>query len=189
MRRFGTQGPVNSKDNYVVARSEELADFINVFPPRTGAIYCTLCTAADSDFLVSAVKPRFSKMPSGCSQENRQVVLIIDEFDGIPQGALNGFLRSLRRIYLTGVADYFPIQLNFEKYEDITPTDFYGSVCKEICKEIQRGFRERVDASISTTILSASLQLMVSSEQMKMECVRSSTPSIYIEFCRHSSHL
>ncbi len=28
MRRFGTQGPVNSKDNYVVARSEELADYI-----------------------------------------------------------------------------------------------------------------------------------------------------------------
>ena len=28
MRRFGTQGPVNSKDNYVVARREELSDFI-----------------------------------------------------------------------------------------------------------------------------------------------------------------
>lgn len=25
MRRFGTQGPVNSKDNYVVARREELS--------------------------------------------------------------------------------------------------------------------------------------------------------------------
>ena len=28
MRHFGTQGPVNPKDNYVVARSEELDDFI-----------------------------------------------------------------------------------------------------------------------------------------------------------------
>ena len=28
MRRFGTQGPVNSTDNYVVARREELSDFI-----------------------------------------------------------------------------------------------------------------------------------------------------------------
>ena len=32
----------------------------------------------------------------------RKVVLIIDEFDGIPQGAIKGFLRSLRRIYLSG---------------------------------------------------------------------------------------
>ena len=34
--------------------------------------------------------------------KNQKVVLIIDEFDGIPQGALKGFLRSLRRIYLSG---------------------------------------------------------------------------------------
>ena len=32
----------------------------------------------------------------------QKVVLIIDEFDAIPQGAVNGFLRSLRRIYLSG---------------------------------------------------------------------------------------
>ena len=32
----------------------------------------------------------------------QKVVLIIDEFDGIPQGAIKGFLRSLRRIYLSG---------------------------------------------------------------------------------------
>ena len=148
MRRFGTQGPVNSKDNYVVARSEELADFINRL------------------------------------EQGRYIVLFAPR-----QTGKTTFFQDALKILTDEVADYFPIQLNFEKYEDITPTDFYGSVCKEICKEIQRGFRERVDASISTTILSASLQLMVSSEQMKMECVRSSTPSIYIEFCRHSSHL
>ena len=34
--------------------------------------------------------------------KNQKVVLIIDEFDGIPQGAVKGFLRSLRRIYLSG---------------------------------------------------------------------------------------
>ena len=36
--------------------------------------------------------------------KNQKVVLIIDEFDGIPQGAVKGFLRSLRRIYLSGRA-------------------------------------------------------------------------------------
>ena len=34
--------------------------------------------------------------------KNQKVVLIIDEFDGIPQDAVKGFLRSLRRIYLSG---------------------------------------------------------------------------------------
>ena len=34
--------------------------------------------------------------------ENQRVVFIVDEFDGIPRTAINGFLRSLRRIYLTG---------------------------------------------------------------------------------------
>ena len=32
--------------------------------------------------------------------KNQKVVLLIDEFDAIPQAALKGFLRSLRRIYL-----------------------------------------------------------------------------------------
>ena len=36
--------------------------------------------------------------------KNQKVVLIIDEFGGIPQGAVKGFLRSLRRIYLSGRA-------------------------------------------------------------------------------------
>ena len=29
MRRFGTQGPVNRQEHYVVSRTEEIADFIN----------------------------------------------------------------------------------------------------------------------------------------------------------------
>ena len=28
MRRFGTQGPVNPQEHYVVSRSDEIADFI-----------------------------------------------------------------------------------------------------------------------------------------------------------------
>ncbi|MXV73937.1 ATP-binding protein, partial [Candidatus Poribacteria bacterium] len=28
MRRFGTQGPVNSQEHYVVSRPEEIADYI-----------------------------------------------------------------------------------------------------------------------------------------------------------------
>ena len=34
--------------------------------------------------------------------KNQKIVLIIDEFDAIPRDAVKGFLRSLRRIYLSG---------------------------------------------------------------------------------------
>ena len=55
MRRFGTQGPVNPKDNYVVARSEELADFIS----RVKEGRYIVLFAHDKQ-----AKPRFSKMLS-----------------------------------------------------------------------------------------------------------------------------
>lgn len=102
MRRFGTQGPVNPKDNYVVARREDLADFIN------------------------RVK------------QGRYIVL----FAPRQTGKTTFFQDALKTLAAEG-KDYFPIQLNFEEYEDIPPTDFYHSLCKEICKEIRKVFRER----------------------------------------------
>ena len=102
MRRFGTQGPVNPKDNYVVARNEELADFIN------------------------RVK------------QGRYIVL----FAPRQTGKTTFFQDALKALTAEG-KDYFPIQLNFEEYEDTTSTEFYHSLCKEICKEIQKVFRVR----------------------------------------------
>ena len=45
MRRFGTQGPVHPKKNYVVSRAAELADFI--MRVKEGALHCYLRAAAD----------------------------------------------------------------------------------------------------------------------------------------------
>ena len=38
----------------------------------------------------------------GSLLEEQRFVMIIDEFDGIPQDAIRGFLHSLRHIYLSG---------------------------------------------------------------------------------------
>ena len=38
---------------------------------------------------------------------------------------------------------YFPIQLNFEEYEDYTPTDFYGALSEDICEEVETVFQRR----------------------------------------------
>ena len=102
MRRFGTQGPVNPKDNYVVARGEELADFVN------------------------RVK------------QGRYIVLFAPR-----QTGKTTFFQDALKILMDEGEDYFPIQLNFEEYEYITPLEFYDSLCREICREIQKVFRAR----------------------------------------------
>ena len=184
MRTFGTQGPVNPHDNYIVTRSKETADFIErvksgkyivIFAPRqTGKTtffqraldilttqeqhYFPIQlnfeeaeddTAADfyrglyEDILeqIENVFEQRREVPSGPLADflennngitdhrsmrrffrqfakllsrdetqnptqppflNQRVVLLIDEFDGIPRNVLKGFLHSLRHIYVAG---------------------------------------------------------------------------------------
>ena len=163
MKTFGTYGPVNPEENYVVSRAEELADFIKrvklgryivIFAPRqTGKTtffqWALDALAADttetyfpielnfevyegytaSDFYASLYKRIYEEIkcvfqkrgivPSeALSQfledtkltdhvamleffqefatflEDEKLVLIIDEFDGIPHDAVSGFLRT-----------------------------------------------------------------------------------------------
>lgn len=169
MRTFGTYGPVNPEDNYVVSRAEELADFINrvklgryivIFAPRqTGKttffqwVLDALATDTKetyflielnfevyegypaSDFYASLYKRIYGEIarvfqergvvPSkdlsqflentkltdhiamleffqqfGAFLGDEKLVLIIDEFDGIPRDAVRGFLHALRNIYV-----------------------------------------------------------------------------------------
>ena len=177
MRTFGTQGPVNPHDNYIVARSKETADFIErikngkyivIFAPRqTGKTTFfqraldTLTTqeqhyfpiqlnfeeaeddtapdfysglyedileqienvfeqrresppTALADFLENnngitdhrSMRRFFRQFAKLLSQQTpsvtQRVVLLIDEFDGIPRDVLKGFLHSLRHIYVAG---------------------------------------------------------------------------------------
>ena len=176
MRRFGTQGPVNSQEHYVVSRSDEIADYIKrvedgkyvvLFAPRqTGKttffqdalaalvagsttvkqtmdyfpiqlnfdVYKNTSVADFYDNLYQDICEEIEKLfqrrdeilPDVLSQflENTELtnhhdlrrcfgclerilspqnfVLIIDEFDGIPQDALSDFLHTLRHIYISG---------------------------------------------------------------------------------------
>ena len=100
MRTFGTQGPVNPKENYVVSRTEEIADFIDRI--KKGK-YIVL----------------FAPRQTGKTTLFRSTM-----------GALTP-------------EDYFPMQLNFEAYVDLTLTAFYGYLLKDICREIARVFEKR----------------------------------------------
>lgn len=188
MRRFGTQGPVNPQEHYVVSRTEEIADYIKrveegkyivLFAPRQtgkttffqaaletltgGTMPNTIATHGESDtkfnyfpiqlnfdiyknldlvtfygHLYEQIREKietvFQKrgiVPSNVLRQfldeitltnhismlsffnrltnflesyydGQQVVLVIDEFDGIPQVALSDFLHTLRHIYISG---------------------------------------------------------------------------------------
>ena len=168
MRCFETRGPVYAEDNYVVARTDELSDFVNrlekgryivLFAPRqTGKTtffrHALDALAAEAYFPIQLdfqssnnlepsefyegiyedireeienVFQRRGGSPSEALKqlldntkltnhlsmrrffrrlsdvlENQKVVLIIDEFDGIPQRIVSDFLYTLRHIYLSG---------------------------------------------------------------------------------------
>ena len=168
MRCFETRGPVYPEDNYVIARTEKLSDFVNrlekgryivLFAPRQTGKTTFFRHALDRlpseayfpiqlDFQASnnlepsefyegiyddireEIENVFQKRGSSPSEalnqlldntkltnhlsmrrffrrlsdllENQKVVLIIDEFDGIPQTVVSDFLYTLRHIYLSG---------------------------------------------------------------------------------------
>lgn len=172
MRSFETRGPVYPEDNYSVARTDELSDFINrlekgryvvLFAPRQTGKTTFFHRAVETlptetyfpiriDFQASKnlepavfyqgvyedireeIEAVFQRRGSASSpaltefldntkitdhlsmrrffrrfanflehHHNKQkVVLIIDEFDGIPRAVLSDFLYSLRHIYLSG---------------------------------------------------------------------------------------
>jgi hypothetical protein len=172
MRSFEISGPVYPEDNYVVARTEELSDFVNrleegryvvLFAPRqTGkttffrlaldtlaadayfpiqldfqssnnlepsefyeSVYEDICEEIEKFFQSGAIRipegltqfldgteivnhrsmRRFFRRFSNLLEQHangQKVVLIIDEFDGIPRTVLSDFLYTLRHIYISG---------------------------------------------------------------------------------------
>ena len=197
MRTFGTYGPVNPEDNYVVSRSAELANFIArvklgryivIFAPRqTGkttffqwAIEALIDDEIDTffpielnfevydgysadDFYTSLyediseeVKDVFRKngyepyetlcqflkdasLTDHVSMlrffqelseflEDKHLVLIIDEFDGIPPDAVNGFLHAMRTIYVQRTMRKCPYSLGIVGVKSITQLNLNRSI-------------------------------------------------------------
>ena len=200
MRRFGTHGPVNPEQHYIVARTAELAEFIKrvkegryvvIFAPRqTGKttffqravaaltaddltyfpiqlnfeIYVDCSRSEFYDFLTKQIckeiehvfqrrgaelgealkhflnnaqitnhlsmieffeqMQRFLKDGSNW----QKVVLIIDEFDGIPTSALRGFLHAFRHTYITHTTLQCPYSLGIIGVKSITQLDYDRSV-------------------------------------------------------------
>ena len=102
MKTFGTQGPVHPAENYVVPRTEEVADFINRV------------------------------------REGKYIVL----FAPRQTGKTTFFQYALDALAAEELT-YFPIQLNFEIYEDYSLSAFYSDLAKRIRKQIESVFQKR----------------------------------------------
>ena len=96
MRRFGTHGPVNSNDHYVVSRESKLTDYVNRV------------------------------------QQGRYIVLFAPR-----QTGKTTFFKNALTVLTNKHEDYYPLQLNFEEYNDHTATAFYADIFEDIKAEIE----------------------------------------------------
>ena len=71
-------------------------------------------------------------------KEGRYIVLFAPR-----QTGKTTFFRFAVEILTTEDNSYFPIQLNFEPYKNLTSTDFYADLHKRIRREIERVFQKR----------------------------------------------
>ena len=74
----------------------------NVFHQRNSTPPAALTQFLENTKLTNAVATRRFFTQLGKLLAPQHVVLIIDEFDGIPQDAVQGFLHALRHIYVAG---------------------------------------------------------------------------------------
>lgn len=69
-----------------------------------------------------------SNSESQATSTLQRVVIVIDEFDGIPQTVVSDFLHSLRRIYLSGVDTRCPFSLGIVGVKSIAQLNYDRSI-------------------------------------------------------------
>ena len=78
-------------------------------------------------------------------KEGRYIVLFAPR-----QTGKTTFFRMAVDTLVTESSIYFPIQLNFETYKNLSSSDFYEALCKRIRKEIEQVLQKRGDTPSDT---------------------------------------
>jgi len=189
LHTFETRGPVNPSNNYVVPRTEEIADlvyrindgrYIVIFAPRqtgkTTFFRWTLDTLdktylpiqlnfevyqkispeefyhyfkedvqkeiensqlqndaelhrfLENTLITSHIEMMEFFEQLGSYLKNRRLVIIIDEFDGIPTSVVGDFLHALRRIYLSENPNRCPYSIGIVGVKSITQLNYDRSI-------------------------------------------------------------
>ena len=113
MRRFGTQGPVNPQEHYIVSRTEEISDFIERVEEGKYVVLFAPRQTGKTTFFQAALE-----------------TLAVGNAATAPAESASKFT-------------YFPIQLNFDVYKNTAVADFYANLYQDICEEIESLFQRR----------------------------------------------
>ena len=189
LRTFETRGPVDPNRNYVVPRTDEIADLVHrindgryivIFAPRqTGKTtffqwtldtldetylpiqlnfemyqdispeefyhclkkdiqteiencqlqnYAELHSFLKNTDITSHIEMREFFEQLGSYLKNQRLVIIIDEFDGIPTSVVGPFLHTLRRIYLSKTPNRCPYSVGIVGVRRITQLDYDSDI-------------------------------------------------------------
>ena len=116
MRRFGTQGPVNPQEHYVVSRTEEIADYIKrVEQGKYVVLFAPRQTGKTTFFQAALETLIVGTMPNTAATQAKSDPKF----------------------------DYLPIQLNFDVYKNTSVADFYDNLYQDFCEEIEKLFQRR----------------------------------------------
>ena len=116
MRRFGTQGPVNPKEHYVVARSDELTDYLKRVEDGKYVVLFAPRQTGKTTFFKTAI----------------EMLAFVSESDS-----------AIAQTDSTAKFSYLPIQLNFDIYKNTSIEVFYEHLYQDICDEIRNLFQRR----------------------------------------------
>ena len=118
MRRFGTQGPVNPQEHYVVSRNEEIADYIKrVEEGKYVVLFAPRQTGKTTFFQAALETLTVGTVPNTAATQAKSAPKF----------------------------DYLPIQLNFDVYKNTSVADFYDNLYQDFCEEIEKLFQRRGD--------------------------------------------
>ena len=116
MRRFGTQGPVNHQEHYVVSRTEEIADYIKrVEEGKYVVLFAPRQTGKTTFFQAALEKLAVGDIPNTTATQDKS----------------------------SSNYTYFPIQLNFDVYKNTPVAVFYDNLYQDICEGIEKLFQRR----------------------------------------------
>ena len=105
-------------------RGEPLSDTLNQFLENTkitNHVSMREFFEGLANFLICNSDSQTTSVPE-------RVVIVIDEFDGIPQTVVRDFLHALRRIYLSGVDSRCPFSLGIVGVKSITQLNYDRSI-------------------------------------------------------------
>ena len=100
----------------------------NVFQKRALVPSESLCQFLENTQIINHVSLRqfFEKLAR--KLDNQRIIIIIDEFDGIPQDVVSDFLHSLRRIYLSDPESRCLFSLGIVGVKSITQLNYDRSI-------------------------------------------------------------